>query len=619
MPAPTLLVKLDDGTGTFPYDISVYVRQVGAQVEVERGRPNEGTDVDAGRLSLRLDNTDGRFTLGDPTYGVRRGQRIRVTLAAGVTTVHVITAYVQDWPTVFAGPRAVMTIINVVARDLQLRLGRRTLRSMLEEEVLLDDPLAYYTLAEPAGSVAGGDTSGNGQPPLVQVGAGTAVTFGTGTAPGPEAATAAQITGGKYLAAVPNVAAASGNSLVIECWFSRFGVPAPQSDRLVRVWDPTLTTLLAEMFVFNTGGLLGFGVPGGSLFSAAAVTDGALHHAALCRTATGGFRAYLDGALVGSSAPGATPPGVVGLVEVGGSSVSGTQTAQATIASVAIYNDSQGATNFDAPAARHAASGIGAFAGETTDARVARLAGYAGLAAGNLALEAGVETVPAQTTSGTSVLDALRAVSRAEGGAMFVGGDGKLVLQNRAHRVIAATGTPDVTLAGDAGEVEWEDLLITGDDQYLVNVAEGSRIGGATQRVTNPASIVTDGEYPAENLAGLLVMTDDDVVDRLRWVVAVYGDPGERMAQVTVDLLTAPVTLQEAVLALEVGDHIVVADLPALSPLADAELVIEGIRYVVSQTEFKVTFNTAPAQLFRAWVLGDATYGALGITTRLHY
>lgn len=620
MSTPTLLVQLDNGTGTFPYNITTYVR-VDQTITTTRGRPDEGPDIDASELSLRLDNPDGRFTLGNPTYGVRRGQRIRLTLTVGATTIQRFTGYVRDWPTTFAGPRAVMAVVRISATDRQALLSRRELRTILEEEVALDNPLAYYTLTEAEGAIAGGDTSGNGQRPLAQVGAGAAVSFGTGTGPGIEDTKAVQIAGGKFLRAqlTPGVAQVS---LILECRFARFGNPAiGQLDVVARLYNPAGTQKIAELAINASGSLeLNTTVAGITPIgwaTAGAVTDGAWHHAALVLTGTGDMYCYVDGALIATSSGGAGSPPAPGTLDVGGDRTGAYATSQLNVAHVAVYNESQAPFSWARGLERYAAQT--GFAGERSDQRIARLAAYAGVPSADMALETGVEILAGQTTTGVRALDAIRAAARAEGGPVFLRGDGKLVAQNRTHRVIAATGTPAAVINGDDGTIDWDDLVISNDDQYVVNVAEGSRVGGASLRAVNKTSVAAEGgEYPA-SFSGVLVTTDDDVLDLLQWTVGMYGDPGVRMAQVTIDLLTASSALTEAVLALELGDYFRVPNLPALSPLATAELIVEGLREELSLTEWSITFNTVPAPLFRAWVLGDATYGVLGITTRLHY
>ena len=61
-------------------------------------------------------------------------------------------------------------------------------------------------------------------------------------------------------------------------------------------------------------------------------------------------------------------------------------------------------------------------------------------------------------------------------------------------------------------------------------------------------------------------------------------------------------------------------NLPAsTSPMTTADLLVEGIAERQSMSEWRLTLNTVPASLLQGWILGDATYGVLDSTTKLHY
>ena len=79
---PTLRVDLDDGTGSFPYDITGRVLAVNGYT-ITRGRDDWQDATNAGDLTLTLNNSDGRFTPGstilDTPSPITVDQRIRVT------------------------------------------------------------------------------------------------------------------------------------------------------------------------------------------------------------------------------------------------------------------------------------------------------------------------------------------------------------------------------------------------------------------------------------------------------------------------------------------------------------------------------------------------------------
>ncbi|WP_028645241.1 LamG-like jellyroll fold domain-containing protein [Nocardioides sp. URHA0020] len=749
---PTVQVLLDDGTGTFPYDVTAYARNY----EVTRGRPNEFDGIQPSQLRLLLENKDGRFTLGDPTYGCRTDQAIRVlerfptvantnllsaaaasfesgvgswssggsvlptravsllhpvdgvqsmlvtwgtagtlplvsTVATGLTigktytysayvwvptgspgillsavggfssvtnvkdttvrltrtfvatatshslqvwpataptagqTVYVdavmlnegsvagdfniltpltrarFTGYVDDWPLEWSDATGQMAMCQVTARDRRARFDRRKLRSTLEQEILLDAPVAYYTLGEPTGATAAGETSGRGGALLTQAGTGTAVAFGAGTGPGIEPLPAPGFAGRKYLAG-GSVTFTAGESVTLGCWFRS----TTSSVTLLRVagW---------ELGLDSAGNLYGFGR--GTAYGAGGtdLTDGQLHFAVLTCTPTS-LKVYQDGVLAASVSGGGLT--TTSHITVGGSELSGAITVTGVIAHA--FYCVQALSG--ARVAEHYAAGSTGFEDESSDSRVARLASYAGLTVADLNLEAGVlESMPVVPISGSTVGGAMDDVITAEGGTLFFAGDGKLTMQNRNHRVITATSTAQIAL--DSGDVDPGDFTISGDKTYLQNYITGSRDQGATQIVSDQASIDRHEQYP-EELTNLHVNTDAEVLSRIQWQVYKYSEVKPRIASATIDLTSLPLATVYAVFASELGDRLTIANLPSQRPSAfvPADLLVEGtVEKVDIDGGWSVTVNTAPADLFQAFILDDPVWGVLDSTTPLYY
>jgi hypothetical protein len=615
---PTLLVELDDGTGTFPHDITAYV-DLSQDWSVNRGRADNFDSIDPSSLTISMKNNQGHFTLGSPTFGIFVDQMIRVTETLGATTSPRFTGYVQNWPTSWDSPIGNRSTTTITAVDRLARLERRRLRAMLEQEILLDSPLAYYTLGEPEGAVAGGDTSGKSQPALGIVGSGTPLAFGADGGP-VNSGSAVQFNGGTYLSGSINAAGATGNCLILECWFSCSAAPtAPHSEVLVRAYGADGTTLLADLNIDYTGELNWYvpgGVPSGFFAASPLVTDGRQHHAVLIRTGGGSFYGYLDGVLKGGYNPGWAAPYSPASIDVGGDRTGAHPNSNVTVSHVAVYNDNQATGISTFPhAVDHYAAGTG-FAGEATDTRVGRLAFYANIAPADTDLETGTADLAVQATVGASVMDALNDAVTTEGGALFVAGDGKLTLQNRTHRVHAATSTPTVALVTE--DTNPGDLTWSGDKNYLINYVEGSRPDGATQVVQDDASIGQFEQYPSS--VSLLVQTDAEVLAAAQWQVYAYAEPKPRLTSVTIDLLTlADGAKREAILALELGSRITISGFPSQSPVATADLIVEGSQESQSIDSWSITFNTVSAETFRAWVIEDPVYGVLGSTTKLYY
>jgi hypothetical protein len=143
---PTITVKLDDGSLTYPTNVSTRVRLPAGVTVSGYGRTDEQPAAQAAQFSVTLDNTDGAIT-----STVTVGQGIQFTETIGATTrtrfTGVISAANQGWPT----GDDTFSVIQVTAVDPLAALARQPLRSMLEEEILTDNPTAYYTLGEAQG------------------------------------------------------------------------------------------------------------------------------------------------------------------------------------------------------------------------------------------------------------------------------------------------------------------------------------------------------------------------------------------------------------------------------------------------------------------------------------
>lgn len=600
---PTAVVKLDDGSGTFPYDVSAFVRLT-AGVSIARGRGDEFNTVQPSSLTLTFDNTTGVFTLGSGTYGIAIDQRIRVTeTVSGAVTR--FTGYVQDWPVTWPSGSDQFALAQVTAVDRLSRLARRTLRSVPEQEILADNPLADYPLSEPTGSVSAGSIDGRGSSALILAGSGAAPTFGTNI--GLDALTGASFTGGQYLSGGSLVASAN---LTVEALFIISANPASGAN-IVQLPDVTGYALSGlSLAVNNAGKLQGLAIQGStsgpSVASTASVTDGLLHHGALTFDGTT-VTLYLDGVSQGTSTV-TTTANVTTRINVGGGTYPATTSPfllnqaapfTGTICNVAITASILSAGRI----LGHANSARTGFATDTADQRIARLAGYAGIAVGDQVLEVGQQpSIAPSLTSGQTALDAIQAVATAEGGLVFFRGDGKLVLQNKEHRPFKALGAASVALTADQIN---PDATVGGAKNYLVNTATGSRNNGAVQRSVNATSVTAYDEYSSD-LSRALLPSDPLMLDVLTWTTGVYGTPRPRLPSFTLDLLTLPNATAQAVLALEIGDLITISGMPSQTPASLGSLVIEGWTETLTHNSWEITFNTVPAAVFYAPIVDTA-------------
>lgn len=613
-------------------NVTQYVRSI-TGISVTRGRQDQYETVQPSRMSLTLIN-DGRFTPGNVSSphspNVKKGRKIRVlTTLDGFTTAR-FTGFIDEWPVTWADASASVADVTITASSRTARLGRgRILPSIVEIEYLQDSPLAYYPLGEDEGTSRAGNVSETprNQMAITVVGGGNTgnISFGSATGPGTDGLTAAlftrvSATAGANLVMTSPTPMIEGSipesCTVLECFFltnSAQEMGLAQADQ-VGFFPGQVGLFLGTN---STGKLIGVqhgvGSPIYTLTSTATVSDGATHHAAIKETVTAGtFIAdlFLDGVQVATtSIPGWESTTVHRLIGGGGvfnSCYAGTLSHVALTWSATEITDDR--------ILQHALSGLTGFSGESSNVRIVRLGRYAGIPITQISGEAGSSTsIVNQETTGQTPLSLMQDVIRTESGVLFDGREGLLTFHSRSHRYNSLS---ELTLYAAGGELQ-ANLEPRLDDQGLVNDVTASRAGGVSVRAVDTASVDEYGTYREE--IQLITTLDTEVEDAASWKVFTASTPQVAVPVAEVDLGRANSTLQAAILALEIGDRITLANLPSQAPQSSMDFFIEGYSERITAETHRIAFNLSPATLSGVWVLDSSVYSVLGVSTRLAY
>jgi hypothetical protein len=611
---PAVQVLLDDGTGTFPYDISTYARLVEGYT-FKRGRQDEMSAPTAGDMTLVLDNIDGRFTVGSTIIAtpspIKNDRQIRVKVTpSGGTAVTRFTHYVQNWPVEWPDGSDQFAVASITGTDAQAKAERWPFESVIQTAVRADSPNAYYPGSEAAGATGIGDASTNAQAALNVAGTGTAPVFGSSTLG--DGFSAPRFSKGQYLEGTVDLGSIP-TSVTLEAVVSSTDTSAgPFLETSISSW------VLGYIDVTTQGSL---GISDGSSILQAIDSnreDGNPHHIAVIFTATT-VALYVDGSLVTSTATtnvlsqfvtlrvGGAPhyAGFGGAPWIGRSP----ESYIGTIGRVAIW----GSALTGAQIAAHAAA-VAGYTGDTSDARITRIANAASIPLGTL--DAGLTTITPFETAPSSVAEAWRQVADAEMGLAYINGSGALDFHNR-NRVAAKT-SPDVTIdanflaEGTRFEYDMQGVL-----NYLEVVAAGT---GVTQVARNVTSEVTNkhGRYPDSR--NYLVRTDAEALDRGNWIVSTHAEPAARVGQLAFDVMTMTAAQQQSMLTLEADSWLRVTGLPGQTPGGTtADFIVQGLAEALNAGEWTLTLNAAnkPALFPTPWILDDTTYSVLDSTTRI--
>src|SRR5881409_165042 len=524
---------------------------------------------------------------------------------------------VNEWPVEWEG---LYSKVQISCTDLFKRLNRLpALKSMLGEEILAQDVSgifdflsAYYPLSEPDGSLAAGDLSGKGCGALVltQQGSGGTLEFGSdGLAATGESSvtfTPSTATAGKYLTADLGGAFEADDTTylpMIECWFKT----TTASRAILGLYSANLDNQL--ILGINSSGSLTVettndGTPPVVLPIAGTVTDGNWHHVYFDDA---NKRIYVDGVQIGAGLAAVTVSSLR-FLHVGG--YRGTRLFNGQIAHVVLSHATSpiGATL----APLHYTAGTTGFAGETADARIERLARYAGLASVTI-WGTTHDAVAGQGPGGTGVVARMREIESTESGRLWAERDWYgLAYQSRDVRYNPSPSSETFTI--NYADVE-PGISLADDDQKMVNQVDASRPGGATQRVSAPSSILAFGEYPQD--LNILKTSDNSVLDAAAWLVSRYANPSPELREVPIEAFTMASYLD--ILDAEIGSFFSVNNLPAQATASTMRVTVEGYTETIKHNSHVITFHTSASSTDSVWVLDDAAYSVLDSTTRLAY
>jgi hypothetical protein len=608
-------------------NITAYVL-VASPIQVSVGRADEFSEVQPSTLSLLVNNSDGRFTLGktDGAYGanVKIGRRIRVTATRSAVNYVRFDGHINNLPVEWPTGKATIAPVTITATDRLKRMSEAgELRSMVEHEILRDTPTCYYPLQEPSGSVSAADVTSGEQPAarIVQKNSGGAVDFG-GQGPGSDSQAVdfapASAGSGKRLEASPLTVAVQGAAVTLKGF-----VRCP----------PTVTLRMICALTNDTGTVLRLGIGvdnsleaqlgdaegnGYLLLSSDAgagviVNDDQWHHCAIKDNWNSGSPVatlYLDGVAVTSDISySRTAVLSFSRLIVGGNK--GGEHLEGAVAHVAGFSSGLA----DAAVLRHADAGLNGLAGERSDQRIGRVADYVAIPTADRQLDVGDSLVGQQNMAGRNAIEVMQEVTRTEGGVLFVNpADGKLTFHNRSRRYNAAVVA---TLAAASKQVA-QGLGFPGDDFGMVNDETVTDADGHDARFLDQTSIDEYGLYRASKQ----VVTDsaDDALQIAAWDVGSYGTPRVRTPSVIVDIRRLEATgpsLIATLLAATIGNKLRLTGLPSNAPASSVDVLIEGWAEEITSTTWKIAFNTSPAEVWDVWQLGVAGHSELGDTTRL--
>src|SRR6266498_552020 len=462
-------------------------------------------------------------------------------------------------------------------------------------------PIACAACVDPAGSTQAAQAIG-GAYPLTVTSSPTLLAFGD-NGPGVGDGTGVKFTPadfhiGQYLqGALPSL---GGSELTVEVWVNAgLSLPAWATGAGTEQFlglRSRLEVPLSTLYLAN--GVPAWRDSGSSIVAAASIADGGWHHIAVTRHTTIGTTVtlYVDGVSAGTATPSVSGSPVQVYVGEAKNPDLGDGRFQGNIGQVALYTTALSATRI----AAHAAATTG-YSGDTTDARIARYLGFAGLTSADWTLDAGQTTVGTYPQGGKNVVEACQDMATTEGGVFWLRWDGKVRFANRRYR---DSTTPVLTLDASMPALldpdVWDPAF---DETTLVNTSTGNRSAESgtlsTQTFTDPVSAAPppDGYGPADDGGfATYTLSDQHALNLAQAHVAGNAYPTFRLNQLAVNFHAATSSLYAALGAIEIGSRIRISNIPpGAAPMGTLDLFVEGWTETPTPTTYRVVFDTSAA------------------------
>jgi hypothetical protein len=610
-----LSADLTDSAGWTWTDVTDYVF-ANTMITIRRGRSDEFQQTPASTCSMRVDNSDGRWTRSNP-LGAWHGQlrkntpiRVRVNFGAGYVTR--FTGFISAAPTTWDKSENLI-YADISATGVIRRLERQTTaRSLLyrahTNAAFASDLRAYWPMEDESGSTQFASATGG---PAMTIGgdapslASASDMAGSDSLPVLDAMTllAGQVppypsTGAWGLRFAARVDQAVGTGQALLRWHTDGGAAYWQL-----VLEPSTTPDRVRLEAYNAANVELLGHTGVEFVDGAGAQ---LYDRQL----------YIE---VNAVQSGSDVDWDFTVFHDGGSgqSTNGTETGLA-LGNVrrVVYGNGSGANLLDSYVLGHIAvastnsvsfgagfDGATGGEGETTLLRYTRISATEGFD--------GDVDVAAQTPMGPeralAVMAQVREIAATEAGLLHERTDGQLYLTGRSS---LTNQTAALTLDKTAGE--WALPPVAQDDlQEIVNSVTASKPRGssATHTVTGGAT-GTDTVGTYEQTVNVNPYQDGSLDDYAAWYAHLGTYDGARFPQFSINLARATARIDDW-LACDIGSRIVLANPPSPLPPDDIDLLLQGYTEILGTHVWTVTANASPGEPWLVHEIEDDEHGRL--------
>jgi hypothetical protein len=576
-------------------------------VTITAGRPDETSTADPAKMTLVLDNREGRFTPHGPSSPyfpyVKRGTPVRFRINAGWGAVERFSGFVSEWQPRWDQSANDATVTITAAGMLRRLQGNNIpLDSPMRRAIVGANPVGYWPMEEASGATQFSSALSGGLP-MGQ--AGTLPTFAandslTGSKPLPTLKTDTQISGTPpthsynghwqvdWFVYIPSISTSTVHETILMRTYTTGSA---------YIWDVVCGYDGFDKYQavrgYNNAGTM---VVNSTPFLLTSFFEGGWMHLRLMARQLG---ADVGWALVEFPVVGS------------GASINGTYST-ATLGNVILtyvppdanldgvgYGHLAVFDSYDFSAVDHAAPG---YDGENASNRIVRLCTEQGIA---ITADSGSSSTMAPQPIDTLV-NLLRDAERTDHGELREQGFGLRYAPRSAKYNAAAT----LALTASSGHLPAPPEPAE-DDQGLRNSVTASRSSGSSATYQDATSIAANGLYESSISVNA---PDNELAFHAQWLVTLGTVDAMRYPGLALDLARNP-SLIPSWVASGIGARVTVSGLPATHPPDGIDVFVEGYTEKIRFAEWRVDLNCVPSRPYEVWTVeGTDNLGKLQAT-----
>jgi hypothetical protein len=244
--------------------------------------------------------------------------------------------------------------------------------------------------------------------------------------------------------------------------------------------------------------------------------------------------------------------------------------------------------------------------GQDTGTRISKILDTVQFPNSMRSIDIGNTNTQADPATRRTALAAIQNCEIVEQGAFYLDAEGNSVFKNRSNTTGSAGGSP--ISFNQTGGIPYKNLKFAFDDKLIVNQANVTKIGGATQTDTNATSVATYFPHSV-TYSDLVALSDTDCLDIARIIVATRATTTIRIDEMTIDLYD-PNVPSSTILDMDYFTNVEISNIQPDGSTITKNLQIQGVAWDITPNRWNGIFTTLEP-IVDGLILDSSAYGLL--------